>query len=380
MQPRKILSLDVETSIINNGDPYHPDNRLVLLGYYDGKQYKQFYKDFPLEIISADLANSIIITVNGKNELAWLSRIGIDISSIQSYDCQIAEFLISNQTHSYPSLDDIAEKYLGQKKLDFIKLNYWDKGIDTWFIPQQELEEYHREDLRLTWEAFHKQKEILINENKWNLFLLQAMDQSVLFEMEWNGIKFEKEKSIQKGEELNAEIENLKSSITKYSNHPEFNCNSGDHLSCLLYGGTINYDLRVPVGVYKTGQKVGHTRYKIFPQEYPHPRLVEPLKGSELKKEGYWSTAEDILLQLRPKDKEVKQLIKDILRLSELEKLQGTYYFGIPKLIDKKGWTDNLLHGKLNQCVARTGRLSATEPNQQNFDPNIKQLCVSRYV
>lgn len=376
---KKIFSFDVETSIINNGDPYHPDNKLVLLGYYDGAHTKQYYKNFPIEAINTDLANSIIITVNGKNELAWLRRIGIDTSTILSYDCQLAEFLISNQKHTYPSLEDMSQKYLGEGKLDFIKTNYWNKGIDTWFIPQDELIDYHRQDLFLTWAIFQYQKEILIKENKWNLFLLDCMDQSVLFEMEWNGILYEKEKSIEKGNELNAEIENLKSSISKFSNHPEFNCNSGDHLSCLLYGGTLIYKQHIPVGEYKTGQKVGHTRYKIFKQDIVHPRLVEPLKGSELVKEGFWSTAEDILLQLKPKTKEHKQLIKDILRISELEKLQSTYFFGIPKLMDKKGWANNIIHGKLNQTVAITSRLSATEPNQQNMDPKVKQLCISRY-
>ena len=43
-------------------------------------------------------------------------------------------------------------------------------------------------------------------------------------------------------------------------------------------------------------------------------------------------------------------------------------------------WETNVLHGQLNQCVARTGRLSSSKPNLQNFDGEIKQLFGSRYA
>ncbi len=114
-------------------------------------------------------------------------------------------------------------------------------------------------------------------------------------------------------------------------------------------------------------------------EEYPQPRLVEPLRGSELKKEGYWSVDEQTLSSLKPRTKEVKQLISDILRLSKLEKLKGTYYEGLPKIMDQRGWENNLLHGKFNQCVARTGRLSSSQPNLQNFPPEALSLCRSEY-
>lgn len=379
---KKLLSFDVETTTINNGDPYHPDNRLVQVGFYEPATdlYTLFYKDkIDIDCINKILSQSVLVGANLKFDLAWLERIGIDTRKATIYDVQLAEFIISNQSKIMPSLEDMAVKYEVGHKIDTIKLNYWDKGIDTWFIPEGELTTYLKEDLRLTAEVFKQQEVILKETKRWNLFKLQCMDLPVLNNMEWNGIPFDKEESIRSGEDLTGNIEEITASILRYSKCPSFNCGSGDHVSCLLYGGTITHEYRVPIGVYKSGLKIGQPRNKVFTEEYLQPRLVAPLKGSELKKEGYWSTDEQTLTSLKPPTKDIRELIQNILALSKLEKLQKTYYFGIPKLMAEKGWGDNLIHGRFNQTVARTGRLSASEPNQQNFDPRLRELCRSSY-
>jgi len=374
-------ALDTETTTINNGDPFHPDNRLVNIGTYDGTKYNLLHKQENWNGSFNVLDKPIVVGHNIKFDLHWLRRVNIDVSTWRVRDTQLAEYILSNQTHAYASLNELAEKYLGQQKIDTIKLNYWDKGIDTWFIPQQELEEYLCEDLRLTLEVYKIQENLLKQSGKWNLFLLHCADLLVLEDMEYNGIPYDKETSVLKGNDLEFSITDLKNKIISKSLCPDyFNYGSGDHLSCLLYGGTITEELRVQVGLFKKGIKAGLPRFSILRKEHHHPRLVEPLKGSELKKKGFFSTDEQTLLSLKPKDKEIKQLLKDILEISKLEKLRGTYYHGIPKLMDEKGWSDNIIHGQLNQCVVRTGRLSSSNPNQQNFDPNVKKLCYSRYI
>lgn len=375
-----LISFDVETSIINTGDPYHPDNRLVQVGFYDGLTYGISYKEMiqPAKIKWL-LENNTIVGANLKFDLAWMERIGIDTRKLKVYDVQIAEFLITNQTKAFPALDDLAEKYLGQHKIDTIKANYWEKGIDTWFVPEEELTHYLREDLRLTLEVFKQQEVILKEQGKWALFKLQCLDLVVLNNMEWNGLPYDREKSLENARELEHDIAQITSNFNRYTSCPTFNPASGDHLSCLLYGGTITHEYRVPIGVYATGAKAGQPRNKVFKEEYLQQRLVEPLRGSELKKEGYYSVDEQTLSSLKPRTKEIKQLISDILRLSKLEKLKGTYYEGLPKIMDARGWQNNLLHGKFNQCVARTGRLSSSSPNLQNMAQEALALCYSEY-
>ena len=375
-----LISFDTECSIINNGDPYHPDNRLVQVGIFEGENYSTYYKEeINPEWLKIVLHTGILVGANLKFDLAWMERIGIDTRRLKVYDVQIAEFLITNQTKAFPSLNEMAEKYLGQHKIDQIKAQYWDNGIDTWFIPEEELTAYLREDLRLTLEVFKQQEVILKETGKWNLFKLQCLDLVVLNNMEWNGLPYDREQSLKNAQNLERDIAEITANFSRYTNCPSFNPASGDHLSCLLYGGTITHEYRVPIGIYKTGIKAGQPRNKVFKEEYPQPRLVEPLRGSELKKEGYWSVDEQTLSSLKPRTKEVKQLISDILRLSKLEKLKGTYYEGLPKIMDQRGWENNLLHGKFNQCIARTGRLSSSQPNLQNFPPEALSLCRSEY-
>ena len=64
---------------------------------------------------------------------------------------------------------------------------------------------------------------------------------------------------------------------------------------------------------------------------------------------------------------------------AKYEKRMSTYYFGLTKLTDQMNWKKGKIHGQLNQCVAKTGRLSSSKPNLQNFDGEIKTLFTSQY-
>ena len=157
-----------------------------------------------------------------------------------------------------------------------------------------------------------------------------------------------------------------------------FNPNSTDHLSAFLYGGSIVLRHRVACGVFKTGTRAGQTKERWEDYTVEFPRLVNPLRGSELQKEGLYSTDENTLRSLRG-SKKAKEIIETLLFRSTLEKRLTTYYQGLVNLIKQSNWETNMIHGQLNQCVARTGRLSSSKPNLQNFDGEIKSLFLSRY-
>ena len=97
-----------------------------------------------------------------------------------------------------------------------------------------------------------------------------------------------------------------------------------------------------------------------------------------MAKEGLWSTAEPVLRNLRA-SKKAQHLIELLLKKAELEKLVSTYYEGIPNLQSKLNLKKGMVHGQLNQTVARTGRLSSSKPNLQNFDGGLKVLFPSRF-
>jgi DNA polymerase I-like protein with 3'-5' exonuclease and polymerase domains len=387
----KYLILDVESTTSNKGNPFDLTNGLISVGlkFVDGDvkivgyPFDKLQNKVKVDYIQKNIDNAdCLVGFNIKFDLHWLKRIGIDFSNKLIWDCQIGEFLIGCQLHPYPSLNDAANRIGVPPKLDIVKEEYWDKGIDTDKIPIEILSDYLAQDLVLTQQVFEDQQEVFQNNGKRTLFKLQCADLLVLQEMEWNGVKFDTVSARARALEIQNEIEGIHKSLSQLVGDIPINLGSNDHLSYLLFGGTLSIDFRIPIGVYKSGAKVGQTRYKIVQKNYELPRLTEPIEGTEAKKpEGsqpVWKTNEDILRSLKL-NKKAKFIVDLVLKYSKLEKLRGTYLEGWSNLIDKMNWEKDTIHGNLNQCVAITGRLSSTKPNQQNADKETKTYCVSRY-
>lgn len=379
----KTLALDVECTTHNKGDPFDTRNKFILGGWYDGTTYSihnhdNFSNNYAME---CDKVGRILL-FNAKFDLHWLRNMAITTANhTQIWDCQLAEYILSNQKWKYPSLDEACERRGLGNKIDVIKTEYWDKGINTDEIPTDVLTDYLQQDLKLTYllyEAQLKEFQSPEHRDKYKLFRLHCQDLLVLEEMEYNGYKYDVENSLNAAKLLETQSNEIDQRILSMFDNVPINLGSPNHISCMLFGGEITHETKVPVGVFKTGAKVGHTRYKILEQQYKLPRLIEPLKGSELAKEGYFSTNEDTLANLRATGA-VKVIIDLLLERRGLEKLRSTYYEGIPKLMQEHYWADSIVHGQLNQCVAITGRLSATKPNQQNMTKEVKDFCISRY-
>jgi DNA polymerase I-like protein with 3'-5' exonuclease and polymerase domains len=200
-----------------------------------------------------------------------------------------------------------------------------------------------------------------------------------LQEMEFNGLLFNQEWSETLGAELEEQISKLDKHLYEYHLLDSFNPNSNDHISVLLYGGSITYRIKVDDGIYKSGDKKGEQKMRWQDVKEDYERICKPLAKTERAKEGYWATDEKTLRVLKG-SKKAKEVIELLLTRSELNKRMTTYYQGLPKLITEMNWKFGTLHGQLNQCVARTGRLSSSKPNMQNFDGEIKGLFPSRYI
>ena len=378
------IVIDVETTIFQKGDPFSEQNSLSYIGILRddvSNLYDIEYSNSPYgsNLLAVDkyCTKSLLIGFNIKFDLHWLKRYGIDFSSCKVWDCQLVHFILTNQQFPYPSLNSVAAYYGIESKLDVVYEEYWSKGIDTPDIPSDILEEYLMQDLRVTKLIYERQKDSLAKESKalQNLIAVHNMDLMVLEEMESNGIVFDESKCLELAVELEEEIKTIDVRLASFVSIDGFNFNSGDHLSSLLYGGTLNFPRKEVIGVYKTGERKGQEKLGWVDHLHTFPRLAEPIKGSELKKEGFYATDEATLKRLKGS----KKLIDMLLTRSELEKRRVTYYAGLPKLREEHGWKTNTLHGQLNQCVARTGRLSSSRPNMQNFDGQIKNLFYSRY-
>lgn len=371
------LIFDVETTSKNDGHPYDSDNRLLFWGDFNGysrniadiefssKPYGDKLSEIQQRIDDAPL----IVAFNAKFDIAWGRRYGLKFSHKKLLDLQAAEFILSGQSMRMPSLDGcLARRGLPLKKPFDFEVEH----------SESEWREYLGQDLSTEYLLFEAvAKDLEANPKLRRLVFDDSQDILITQEMEWNGIYYDLDKSLGVGAELSSKVKEIDAKLYSMVPCDYINWNSGEHISAILYGGLVKFDTRESYEkTLKSGQ-VKQVERKVSKTE-EFPRLVEPLPNSELKKRGYYQTGEGILKTLKASGL-ARQIITLILERAKLEKRIGTYYYGIPELYKKMGWSNNLIHGQLHHCVARTGRLSSSKPNQQNIEDAVRACIVTRF-
>ena len=395
----KILVLDTENTTHEFGNPFSRCNKCCIIPYHlhDGDSFRTGYlnweyaghvsRDYIDTLTSLVKDSELIVGFNLKYDLHWLRRYGIlEYGQLAQthivWDCQLAQFIIRNQQERMPSLNSTCEFWgLGQK-LDVVEREYWAKGLDTTDVPLDILSEYGMKDVDLTYQVYLKQQEYLKDKPKLaRLIRLSMQDLLVLAEMEWNGLRYDVDESNRRAVSVDSEIQEIDEALKGILGNYPFNFNSNDQLSVILYGGTIKFDKATPYEyVLKTGQKAGQTvtRFNHEVTEVPFPRLAQPSDKSKLKKDGYWSTDDSSLSQLKVTGP-AKVVVAHLKRRAELERLVSTYYRGFPKKMSEMDWPEGEVHSNLNQCIVVTGRLSSSNPNQQNIPPIVYELVKTRF-
>lgn len=367
-----VFTSDWENTTWNKGSAFDQRNWSVCLGVKLDNEPAQSL--FDRVSIQWDTVNWLWVFFNAKYDLHWYRRNGLWPLPSNIWCTQLAEFLLSGQKNRYPSLDETAKKYgLGQKQ-DLVA-KYWENGYNTNEIPRDILEEYSVQDVELTYQIFLKQKEQFDKNPKlYKLFQLQCLDLLVLEDMEWNGLIYDEQLCNLRATEVEQELNTIKKKLSSVYPDIPINFSSGDQLSAFIYGGAIPYEVTEQVGFYKNGKP----KFKKVEKVHSLPRLLVPLKSTELKKEGYYKTDEATLRKLRG-PKLYLDYIQLLLEYSRLDKLLSTYYQGIPKKNLEFGWKRGEIHGQFNQVTTQTGRLSSSEPNLQNFAEDCLDIFISRY-
>lgn len=384
----KYLVVDVEGPIHNNGHPFTPCNRLDMVGLFDGTTYSAFdlehsgkpyggaLKDIQAIVDGVD----ILIAFNSKFDLHWLRRYGIKFLHKKLWCLQYAEYCISGQVWAYPDLATASVLRGGIGKSDFIEKNYWSKGIETRNIPWDELVAYNKQDCEAEWQLFEAQVRYLQDHPQLKKLIWHGcQDLLVTEEMEWNGLKYDLEKSKKIGDKFLQESNDIDRALGSLVVDCPVDFGSPAQLSAVLYGGTIEEEYKEEYDfTYKDGRVTRKVRNAV--REFQLPRLVEPLKNSKgkNKEKDQWSTDEGTLKKLKATGK-AQQIISLLLRKRELDKKVGTYYHGIPKLSREMEWEEGILHGQLNHCRAATGRLASSKPNQQNLEYGVRECIISRF-
>lgn len=239
-------------------------------------------------------------------------------------DLEIAAYLLNPLKDTYQA-DDLARDYLGMTISSYTELF----GKQT----LQELMEQREEKTEqamiqylgnlsfVSCLAYPVLKEKLQEQGMWKLFGdIEMPTAYFLYQMERRGVEADRQELLDMSELLQGRVEELERDIYAIAGE-EFNINSPKQLGVILFE-----KMKLPF--------------------------------AKKTKTGY-STSADVLEKLRLED----PIIPLILEYRQVTKLKSTYADGLPVYIE----ADHRIHGRFNQTITATGRISSTDPNLQNI-------------
>ena len=285
--------------------------------YYIGKE-GFVTEDYIIEKVR-DLVNAkaelTILNIKENNDILEND----DAESI--FDISIAAYLLNPLQNTY-DYDDIAREYLGMNVPAFDEIFPKTKKNET---PSDEIPENILKYACYNAYVAYKAKDALTEKLKETEMLdiynnVEIPLTYALYDMEQAGIMVAGDKLKEYGERLKTGIDALEKDIFAEAGH-EFNINSPKQLGEILFG-----EMQLP--------------------------------GGKKTKTGY-STSASALEKLEPD----YPFVSKILEYRQLAKLKSTYADGLAVYIGE----DNRIHGKFNQTITATGRISSTEPNLQNI-------------
>lgn len=270
MPVNAVMILDIET---NNhkyygamASPRHPENFPVMVGYavestpYAGEvQYDHYPRkaNVPQQWLNIPDDVWLLVCHNAAYEMDWflfLQRPQIMAFLKRGgriFCTQYAEYLLSHQLNTYPSLDETAPNYGGSHKVDGIKI-LWEQGVLTENIDPVLLADYlvsttpgKEGDIANTRLTFYGQYAKLVEMGMLGM-ALERME-GMLFNclaMD-SGLYVDKEVAFRQRDEGEARLAELTAGFQHYRSHiPEyvnFNPGSDFHMSAWLFGGPIKY-------------------------------------------------------------------------------------------------------------------------------------------
>lgn len=399
-----VTVVDVETTMNcpikgQESNPFWPDNSIVAIGDKDAVGKTLTCVNFTDKIYGKMVIhwhydnNTMFVAHNAAFDMHYLmcvqqQQAGPIIHphrfalACGLWDTQLAEYLLEGQQIPYPSLDYCANKRGGTLKDSFVS-DFFKRGEGADKVPKDKLEEYLRNDVENTHKVFESQFAEASASGMLPLIMSQMEARLATIDMGYNGIRVDWQFLHSRKYVLMGEVAGLKTVLLMPVT--TFDSNGNTHggvtldltaplqLSKWLFGGTIKEDVRYEVGKYKNGKPKYKTetielkiRPQIFELIHEHTKSVD-------------DTVLDTLLASPVPTNDVKSVLLVVKEYRAKNKELTTYYEGISKAV----MPDGFVHPNHNHCVARTGRLTSSNPNFQNISggekSDIKKAFISRW-
>lgn len=365
---REVIWFDHESTEVDPFEPREPDCP-VDDGYHE-EQWESVRK----HVEWAD----VVVAHNLKHDMTILRNYGISFEKTKLWCTMVTEYILSGQDTRQRSfgLSDVCKHYGMPPKLDMVAA-MWAKGIDTYDINSDLLEEYVMDDTQKCFDLYHRQSDMVDAEGLRKVVELNNEFTMSLSDMELYGFKFDVDLASQMVAKYEAEMDRMASDIRKIAyadltHDPndelteEFNPSSDVQRSALLFGGMFTIDgkewttrkLKYETKMYQRNAKVQCS--------LPGLWSVPPTK--KRNQDGSVPVDKTIIKKLRCKTPEQKIVKSALTEYAKIKKSKET----LKGKKDTKGLLnqirlDGYIHPNLNQAVTVTGRLSGSNPNTQNM-------------
>jgi DNA polymerase-1 len=382
------LVIDTETSI---RDPIHgsagksPLNdfyTLIYGGHPDEIQVHHrsegFGKRLPSKLLGNDSDVNCLVGHNLPFDCSYF------LSDFKGYlqrggeiwDTQYAEYLMSGQRHSMASLAELQMLYLDSKVKEDRISRLYKKGIGADKIIATRgrcrrlcdlYDKYCYDDGRTTLQVFAKQYRRAKEMGMLPIIKMYMKFLAGLILMQNEGIHVNarcceetiRELKLKMIDELQKASELIKPYWTD-ERLPEFNVNSPQHKSAVLFGGYITCEVRKHIGKYKNGKdKYKKVKEQVYVSGFKLPKSLT--RESEI--EGRYVTDAAVIVRIanESSNEVAKQYCEHQKKAMNLNKMVSTYLESfLEKAIGGK------LYPNLSHAFTITGRLSSSEPNMQN--------------
>ncbi len=389
----RVLALDFETSINKtchgstfrdvNNDIYTviaaktPENVVVehrLEGFKRILPLEQL-KDIDL-LIGHNISFDLGYVFNDPQVQEFVKRGG------RIHDTQISEYILTGQQHTTSSLAELQAKYLGEVEKPSRITALFKRGIGADKILASrtrckrlfKLYDYYcRTDGSTPLRIFKaqyiraKKQNMLGIVELYNDYLLGCINMTCTgIHIDVSGAERLQQEFTLKHLQHLQEAQEILTSVWRDERLPEFNINSVDHKSAVLFGGSVKVTETVDVGFYKNGKP------KTKKQE-----LYVPVQGyglsialtHKMKKDGLYSTDEKVLNNIKNAAIHNSNVAApDVLKYIELQELSMKYKKAAKTycqaFIDRN--VNGVLFPNFNSTITPTGRLTSSEPNMQN--------------
>lgn len=339
----RVLAVDTETTGLSR-----PRDRAIIVAISDGRDRYAIWPD-AIPVFQELLEDkSITLVMHNANYDCWMLRnIGIDVyrncarREYRVHDSMVMHHLVNSEAAH--SLKVLAKSYLK------IEMESFQKTFDMRSESETEtalMDPANREkavayaslDAYATLKLYYKlKKELLAVPSKfgtmWDYFLQhEAKLTKVLYYMERAGVRIDTGALSRLIPVFEQELVEIQAWFAKSTNQLLINLGSTAQMQNLFFN-TLG---RKPVSFTATG--------------------APSLTASVLQ--GWEDDCE---------------YAEKLLRYREVDKQLGTYVLGILGLVTSSG----RIHASFNQNIARTGRLSSSDPNLQNQHPRIREAFVA---